>query len=166
MSDKLKNLQDLLEHQIKDLYSAESQIIAALPKMINKATNQKLKDAFNTHLKETEEQKARLEQICNTLGIKPGGEKCKAMEGIIKEAASFMDEKAEQAVMDAGLIAEAQRVEHYEISGYGTAHRYAEQLGHSEIAELLAKTLEEEKDTDEKLNDLAIETINVEAEEA
>ncbi|GHB80810.1 YciE/YciF ferroxidase family protein [Persicitalea jodogahamensis] len=166
MSDKLKNLQDLLEHQIKDLYSAESQIIAALPKMVNKATNQKLKDAFNTHLKETEEQKSRLEEICSKLGIKPGGEKCKAMEGIIKEAASFMDEKAEEAVMDAGLIAEAQRVEHYEITGYGTAHRYADQLGHKEVADLLAKTLEEEKDTDEILNDLAIETINVQAEKA
>ncbi len=166
MADKLKNLQDLLEHQVKDLYSAESQIIAALPKMVNKATNQKLKDAFNSHLKETEEQKARLEEICNKMGIKPGGEKCKAMEGIIKEAASFMDEKAEQAVMDAGLIAEAQRIEHYEITGYGTAHRYAAQLGHKEVADLLAKTLEEEKDADETLNDLAIEEINKKAEAA
>lgn len=166
MSDKLNNLDDLLKHQIKDLYSAESQIIGALPKMINNATNQKLKDAFSTHLKQTEEQKVRLEQVCDILGIKPGGEKCKAMEGIIKEAASFMDEKATEAVMDAGMIAEAQRVEHYEITGYGTAHRYAVQLGYTEVADLLAATLEEEKDTDELLTDLAIETINVKAENA
>lgn len=163
MSDKLKNLNDLLEHQLKDLYSAETQILKALPKMANKATDPKLKQAFNTHLEETQEQKERLVKACELLGIKPEGETCKAIEGLIKEASSFMEEDAEDAVMDAGLIAEAQRVEHYEISGYGTAHRYARQLGHKEVADLLAKTLEEEKDTDEKLNDLAIEKINVEA---
>ena len=164
MSDKLKNLDDLLEHQLKDLYSAETQIIKALPKMVEKATDQKLKDAFNLHLQQTEEQKVRLEKACEKLGITPTGETCKAIKGIIEEASDFMKEDAEDAVMDAGLIAEAQRVEHYEISGYGTAHRYAVQLGHNEVAELLAKTLEEEKDTDEKLNDLAIEKINVKAE--
>ncbi len=163
MSDKLKNLNDLLEHQLKDLYSAETQILNALPKMANKATDPKLKEAFNKHLEETQEQKERLVKACDLLGIKPEGETCKAIEGLIKEASSFMEEDAEDAVMDAGLIAEAQRVEHYEISGYGTAHRYAKQLGHTEVADLLAKTLEEEKDTDEKLNDLAIEKINLEA---
>jgi ferritin-like metal-binding protein YciE len=166
MADKLNNLNDLLEHQLKDLYSAETQIIKALPKMADKATDSKLKQAFNTHLEETQKQKERLEKACDILGIKPQGETCKAIEGIIKEASSFMEEKAGKEVMDAGLIAEAQRVEHYEISGYGTAHRYARQLGHDEVAELLAKTLEEEKDTDEKLNDLAIESINVAAAQA
>ncbi len=166
MSDKLNNLDDLLKHQIKDLYSAESQIIGALPKMIDNATNKKLKEAFSKHLEQTKEQKVRLEKACDILGIKPGGENCKAMEGIIKEAKSFMEEKATPAVMDAGMIAEAQRVEHYEITGYGTAHRYAAQLEYKEVADLLAKTLEEEKDTDELLNDLAIETINIQAEKA
>ncbi|GAB2773308.1 ferritin-like domain-containing protein [Rhabdobacter roseus] len=161
---KLKTLDDLLEHQLKDLYSAEVQILAALPKMMDKATDKKLKKAFETHYQQTQEQKERLEKACEILGVNPKGETCKAMEGLIKEASEFLKEDAEDAVMDAGLIAEAQRVEHYEISGYGTARRYAEQLGHSEVADLLAQTLEEEKDTDELLNDLAIESINEKAE--
>ncbi len=163
MADKLKNLNDLLEHQLKDLYSAETQLIEALPKMADKATDPQLKKAFQSHLEETKKQRERLEKACNILGTKPDGEFCKAIEGLIKEASSFMNEKAEKEVMDAGLIAEGQRIEHYEISGYGTAHRYAQQLGHKEVADLLAKTLEEEKDADEKLNDLAIEKINAEA---
>ena len=161
---KLKTLDDLLEHQLTDLYSAEVQILAALPKMMDKAKDSKLKNAFETHYQQTQQQKERLEKACDLLGINPKGETCKAMEGLIKEASEFLKEDAEDAVMDAGLIAEAQRVEHYEISGYGTARRYAEQLGHTEVAELLAQTLEEEKDTDELLNDLAIESINEKAE--
>ncbi len=160
MADKMKTLEDLFQDQLKDLYSAESQIIEALPKMKEKATNSDLKQAFEKHLEETKEQKQRLVQICDQLGIKPGGEKCKAIEGIIKEAEEFIGKDAESEVRDAGLIANAQRVEHYEIAGYGTAHQYATELGHDKIADLLSKTLEEEKDTNEKLNDLAIERVN------
>ncbi|HEV7350238.1 ferritin-like domain-containing protein [Telluribacter sp.] len=164
MSGKLKNLDDLLVHQLQDLYSAETQIIEALPLMQEKAQNEKLKKAFQLHLEQTKKQKERLEKIGKLLNIKMQGEKCKAMEGIIKEAQSFLKEDASAEVMDAGLIAEAQRVEHYEIAGYGTARHYAHELGHNEAADLLSQTLEEEKDTDEKLNDLAIQRINVKAE--
>jgi ferritin-like metal-binding protein YciE len=164
MSGKMKTLDDLLEHQLQDLYSAESQIIEALPLMKEKASDPQLKKAFETHLQETKKQRERLEQVAKLLGIKTQGDKCKAMEGIIKEAQSFMKEDADKNVMDAGLIAEAQRVEHYEIAGYGTARRYAHELGHNEAADLLAQTLEEEKDTDELLNDLAIQKINIKAQ--
>lgn len=156
----MKNLQDLFEHQLQDLYSAETQIIAALPDMEKKASNTKLKKAFKQHLEETKVQQDRLKEACEKLDINPKGEKCKAIAGIINEAKDFISEGAEKEVMDAGLIANAQRVEHYEIAGYGTACHYAKMLGHTEIAELLATTLEEEKDTNEKLNDLAIEKIN------
>ncbi|UII21151.1 YciE/YciF ferroxidase family protein [Fulvivirga ligni] len=157
---KMKTLQDLLEHQLKDLYSAETQILDALPKMIDKASNSSLKKAFESHMEETKGQKQRLEQACKVLDIDPDGEKCKAIAGIISEAADFMKENAEPEVMDAGLIAQGQRVEHYEIAGYGTALHYAKKVGAQEVADLLAETLEQEKDADEKLNDLAIEKIN------
>lgn len=156
----MKNLEDLFEHQLQDLYSAETQIIAALQEMEKKASNAKLKKAFKEHLEETKGQQERLKEACSKLDINPKGEKCKAIEGIIKEAKDFISEGADKEVMDAGLIANAQRVEHYEIAGYGTAYHYAKMLGHNEIAELLGATLEEEKDADEKLNDLAIEKIN------
>ncbi len=156
----MKKLQDLFEHQLKDLYSAESQLIKALPKMAEAASDSKLKKAFEDHLKETENQLKRLEEICKELDIKPTGEKCKAMEGLIKEAESFIKEDADKEVKDAGLIAEAQRVEHYEISGYGTATRYAKELGHDKIAEKLHKTLEEEYGADEKLNKMAEGRLN------
>jgi ferritin-like metal-binding protein YciE len=160
---ELKNLKDLFVHQVQDLYSAEDQLIKALPKMIDSTSNSKLKKAFEKHLKETEKQKERLEQICDTLGVKPGGEHCKAMEGLLKEGQDFMKMKADDAVMDAGLIASAQRVEHYEIAGYGTARRYAMQLGEDKIEKLLSQTLEEEKKTDELLNDIAENTVNEKA---
>lgn len=156
----MKNLEDLFEHQLQDLYSAEAQIIAALPEMEKKASHAKLKQAFNEHLKETKVQQERLKEACEKLGINPKGEKCQAIEGIINEAKDFISEGADKEVMDAGLIANAQRVEHYEIAGYGTALHFAKMLGHTEIAKLLEATLEEEKDADEKLNDLAIEKIN------
>ncbi|WP_247235371.1 ferritin-like domain-containing protein [Telluribacter sp. SYSU D00476] len=164
MSGKMMKLDDLLEHQLQDLYSAENQIIEALPLMQEKASNPQLKKAFEMHLEQTRQQKERLEKVAELLDIKIKGEKCKAMEGIIKEAQSFLKEDASPEVMDAGLIAEAQRVEHYEIAGYGTARHYAEELGHKEAAQLLGQTLEEEKSTDEKLNKLAIERVNVKAE--
>lgn len=159
----MKNLQELFEHQIKDLYSAEKQIIEALPKMESKATDNKLKEAFQNHLEETQKQKRRLEEICETLKIKPEGEKCKAMHGLIQEVESFMEEADHDDVMDAGLIAEAQRVEHYEISAYGTAVRYAKELGHSKIAAKLQETLDEEYEADEKLDGLAEGRLNKEA---
>ncbi|HZJ20191.1 MAG TPA: ferritin-like domain-containing protein [Pricia sp.] len=159
----MKNLEQLFEHQLKDLYSAEKQLIEALPKMAEKANDSKLKDAFESHLEETKGHKKRLEEICDELDIEPTGETCKAMEGLIKEAKSFIDEAEDDDVMDAGLIAEAQRVEHYEISGYGTAVRYAKELGHKKLAEKLQKTLDEEYDADNKLDKLAEGRLNEEA---
>ena len=136
----MKNLKDLFEHQLKDLYSAETQMIEALPKMAKHAHDKKLKEAIESHLEETKKQKKRLQEVCDDLGIKPTGEECKAMKGLVKEADSFLKEDANPDVRDAGIIAEAQRVEHYEISGYGTVIRYAKELGHKNIADKLAKT--------------------------
>lgn len=161
---KLKTLDDLLEHQMKDLYSAEKQIIDALPKMIKSTEDAKLKKAFETHLEETKGQKARLEQACEILGISPGRIKCKAMEGLVEEGEEAIDENATPEVKDASLIAAAQRIEHYEIAGYGTAAHYAERLGHQEVAKLLRQTLEEEQKTDTLLNKLAKNSINQKAE--
>ncbi|AFL82570.1 hypothetical protein Aeqsu_3135 [Aequorivita sublithincola DSM 14238] len=159
----MKKLEDLFEHQIKDLYSAETQLIDALPKMAKAANDKKLKKAFEDHLEETKKQKERLEKVCDELGIKPGGETCKAMKGLIKEAEGFIEEDASKEVRDAGLIAEAQRVEHYEISGYGTAVRYAKELGHDKIVTLLQATLDEEYAADDKLNDMAEDRLNKKA---
>ncbi len=159
----MKNLKDLFEHQLKDLYSAESQLIKALPKMAEKATDSKLKKAFENHLEETKKHKTRIEEICKDLDIKPDGEKCKAMEGLIKESEGFMEEAETDDIMNVGLIAEAQRVEHYEISGYGTAVRFAKELGHAKIAEKLQKTLDEEYDADTTLDDLAENRLNKKA---
>ena len=156
----MKNLKDLFEHQLKDLFSAENQLLEALPKMKNHATDDKLKNAFEKHMKETEGHVKRLEEICDKLGIKPTGETCKAMKGLVSEAESFLKEDTEKDVRDAGLIAEAQRVEHYEISGYGTAVRYARELGHDDIAKKLQKTLEEEYKTDDLLTEMAEKRIN------
>lgn len=159
----MKNLEDLFQHQLKDLYSAESQLIKALPKMQKKANDEKLKQAIEKHLEETKEQKNRLKEVCDELGIKPTGEECKAMKGLIEEAESFLKEKADDDVRDAGIIAEAQRIEHYEISGYGTAVRYAKELGHKEIAKKLQKTLDEEYKTDQDLTKMAESRLNREA---
>jgi ferritin-like metal-binding protein YciE len=161
---KLESLDDLFLHQIKDLYNAEQQLTKALPKMAEKATSPKLKTAFKDHLKETETQIKRLEQVFETIGEKAKGEKCKAMEGLLKEGEDFMKEDASNEVMDAGLIASAQRVEHYEIAGYGTACTYAKTLGHTEALNLLKENLAEEKKTDEKLTDLAESSINKKAQ--
>lgn len=159
----MKTLEDLFEHQLKDLYSAESQLIKALPKMVNNAKDEKLKKAFESHLEETKNHKQRLEDICKELNIKPGGETCKAMEGLIKEAEGFIAEKPDADVLNAGLIAEAQRVEHYEISGYGTAVRYAKELGHKNIAKILKETLDEEYGADDKLTKMAESRLNKKA---
>jgi ferritin-like metal-binding protein YciE len=162
MSGKLKNLKDLLEHELKDLYSAENQITEALPKMAKAAQNPKLKKAFEEHLKETQNQIKRLQQVASEIGIDIKGEECKAMKGLIKEGEDMMKEKAEETVRDAGLIASAQRVEHYEIAGYGTVVNYLQMLDFQDAADLLAETLDEEKEADEKLTAIA-EEVNAEA---
>lgn len=159
----MKNLNDLFEHQLKDLYDAENQLVKDLPKMKKHAVSDKLKKAFDSHLEETKTHVERLENICDQLGIDPSGEKCKAMEGLIKEAESFLKEDVDKKVMDAGLIAEAQRVEHYEIAGYGTAVRFAQELGHDDIADQLKETLDEEYDADDLLTELAETRLNKKA---
>ncbi|RNI29139.1 YciE/YciF ferroxidase family protein [Rufibacter latericius] len=161
---KLKTLEDLFEHQLKDLYSAEKQGIAALTKMIKATEDQKLKQALETHLEETRAQKDRLEQVCELVGTSPGRMKCKAMEGLVEEGEETIEEDATPEVKDAGLIASVQRMEHYEIAGYGTAAHFAERLGHAEAAKLLRQTLEEEQRTDTLLNELAKSYINEKAE--
>jgi ferritin-like metal-binding protein YciE len=160
---KLNTLEDLLVHELKDLYSAETQLVKALPKMAKAASHQELKSAFEDHLEQTEGHVERLTEIAEILGKKLSGQTCKAMKGLVQEGADLISEGAEPAVRDAGLIGAAQRVEHYEIAGYGTARCLADQLGHSEVADLLEQTLEEEKDTDEKLSELATSGINAEA---
>ncbi len=159
----MKNLEELFEHQLQDLYSAEDQLTKALPKMAKNAKDVKLKKAFEDHLEETKEHKSRLEEICKELDIDPKGETCKAMKGLIKEAEDFIKEVKDEDVKNAGMIAEAQRVEHYEISGYGTAVRYAKELGHKDIAKKLQKTLDQEYNADKTLNDLAEKRLNKKA---
>lgn len=159
----MKNLEELFEHQLQDLHSAEDQLTEALPKMIKNAEDSNLKKAFESHLEETKEHKKRIEEICKELGFKSKGEKCKAMEGLIKEAEGFLKEVKDTDVKHAGMIAEAQRVEHYEISGYGTAVSYAKELGHKDVAKKLQKTLDEEYSADKKLNDLAENRLNKKA---
>ncbi|QNJ98827.1 YciE/YciF ferroxidase family protein [Constantimarinum furrinae] len=159
----MKNLQDLFEHEIKDLYSAEKQLIEALPKMVQAASDKKLQDAFSSHLEETKTQFERIQEICDELGVNPGNTKCDAMEGLIEECEGMIKEEAQKDVKDAGLIACAQRVEHYEISGYGTAVRFAKELGHTAIAKKLQTTLDEEYDADNKLDKLAEGRLNKKA---
>src|SRR5882757_8443175 len=163
---KLKTLKDLFHHELKDLYSAEAQLVKALPKMAKAATNEELKAGFEEHLEQTREHIQRLEQIGESLEMALTGHKCKAMEGLIAEGAELISEDAEDSVRDAGLIGAAQRVEHYEIAGYGTARALATRLGQEDIADLLGQTLEEEKETDAKLTELAESAVNAEAETA
>ncbi len=163
-AEKLNSLKDLFEHEIKDLYSAESQLTESLPKMAEKAENPQLRQAFEMHLQETQQQRQRLEQIGQMCGFDVKGEKCQAMEGLIKEGKHMLEMKGDPTVRDAGLIASAQRVEHYEMAGYGTARTYAQQLGLREVADLLEQTLNEEKRTDQKLNDIAINRVNQQAQ--
>jgi ferritin-like metal-binding protein YciE len=159
----LGNLKDLLVEEVKDLYSAEKQLVKALPKMAKAATNAELKQGFVTHLEETEGQVERLEEIFKLLGLAPRAKHCDAMEGLIDEGASVIAEEAEASVKDAALIGAAQKVEHYEIAAYGTARTHAQLLGMQEAMELLEETLEEEKATDQKLTALAESQINFQA---
>ena len=160
---ELESLRDLYIDELKDLYSAEKQLVKALPKMAKNATNPDLKKAFSDHLAQTEGHVERLEQIFESLEASPRGKKCVGMEGLIEEADEMLEEDADEDVLDAGLISKAQHVEHYEMAGYGTVHRWAVTLGESEHAELLEQTLNEEKEADELLTQLAEASINVEA---
>jgi ferritin-like metal-binding protein YciE len=159
----LESLQDLYLEQLKDLHSAERQIIEALPKMIEQTTHPELRRGFEMHLEQTKEQLRRLEQIGQRAGQKLTGHKCKGMEGLLEEGEELMEKRADSDVLDAALIAAAQRVEHYEMAGYGCARTYARLLGLEDDAKLLQQTLDEEGDTDHKLTDLAESVINIEA---
>lgn len=161
---KLNNLQDLLIHELKDIYSAEHQITKALPKMIKACSSERLRAAFEEHLQVTEQQIKRLDNVFKMMGEKASSEHCKAMEGIIKECEAMMSERADKSVMDAALIACAQRVEHYEIAAYGTVCTYAKQLGLQEVEVELGKTLDEEKNADQMLTMIAEKAVNLRAE--
>jgi ferritin-like metal-binding protein YciE len=160
----LENLKDLYVEQLRDLYSAEQQILKALPKMEKAATHDELKAAFREHRSVTEQQVERLEQVFDQLGEKPSGHHCKGMEGLLKEGDEMIGEKGDDATRDAGLIAAAQRVEHYEIAGYGTVRTYADRLGMQDHARLLQQTLDEEGQTDERLTRLAERIVNPDAQ--
>jgi ferritin-like metal-binding protein YciE len=162
---KLKTLRDLFLDELKDVYNAEKQITKALPKMAKAASSDELRSAFKQHLTVTETQIERLEKVFKLIDEPAKGKKCAAMEGLLKEGAEMMDQDAEPAVMDAGLIGAAQRVEHYEIAAYGTLTSFARELGLEKAVALLEETLGEEKETDETLTEIASE-INFEADEA
>jgi ferritin-like metal-binding protein YciE len=157
-----ESLKELYVDELKDIYSAEKQLTKALPKMAKAATSSDLQQGFEEHLEQTKGHVERLEQIFTMLNTKPGGKKCMGMEGLVKEGAEIMGEDFEEDVMDAALISAAQRVEHYEIAAYGTVAAYADLLGEPKHATLLRQTLEEEKETDQKLTELSQE-INLEA---
>jgi ferritin-like metal-binding protein YciE len=163
---KLDSLENLFLHEIKDLLSAEKQLIKALPKMAKGASNPSLKSAIEAHLEQTKGHVARLERIFDILGKTGRAEHCKAMEGLIAEGADLLEEDGAEMVKDAALIGAAQRVEHYEIAAYGTTRTLAEIIGQKEAVELLQQTLDEEKETDAKLTELARNEINVGAEQS
>lgn len=151
--------------ELKDLYSAEKQLVKALPKMVKNATNPQLKKAFSDHLEQTEGHVDRLEKIFDMLGETSRGKKCKGMEGLIEEAKELLDEDASEEVLDAGLISKAQHVEHYEMAGYGTVRTYAQQLGLNDQAMILQQTLDEEGEANDLLTQIAESSVNLEAEE-
>jgi len=161
---KLSSLDDLLIHELQDIYDGENQILKALPKMIEATSTPELKDAFQTHLRQTEGHVRRLEDAFRLLGKDAKGQKCAGMAGIIAEGEKTMKENIEPSVLDAALIAAAQKVEHYEIASYGCVSTYADMLGYNQVHDLLGQNLSEEEATDEKLSALAESLINVEAE--
>lgn len=164
MAAAMKSLEDAFVHELQDMLSAEQQIMKALPKMSKKASNPDLKKAFDEHLHQTERQAERLKEAFQSIGKSSKAHKCEGIEGIIKEGESMLKGSAEPEVIDAALIAAAQKVEHYEIATYGTVCQWAEQLGFDEAHELLGENLSEEKATDSKLSQLAKKSINVQAE--
>ena len=159
----MKNLEGLFQHFVKDMYHAEKQILRTLPKMARKAQSKQLKDAFERHQEETEQQVANLEKVFEHLEMKPRGVTCEAMQGIIEEGKQLMEEAPEGDTLDAALIASAQAVEHYEISRYGTMIAWANALGMSQVTRLLQENLKQEKAADEKLTGLALRGVNQQA---
>ncbi len=160
---KLDTLKKLYVEELRDVYNAENQLLKALPKMAKGASSDELKQAFETHLEQTQGHVERLDEIFEALGEKATGKTCKAMQGLIEEGSEMLEEEGEDSVIDAGLIGAAQRVEHYEIAAYGTLRGFAELLGEEDAVELLQQTLDEEGETDKLLTDLAEDIVNPEA---
>ena len=160
---KLNSLNKLYLEELRDLYSAETQLVKALPKMAKGASSDELKEAFESHLEQTKEHVERLTEIFDRLEEKPTGKTCKAMKGLIEEGSEMLEQEGDESVIDAGLIAAAQRVEHYEIAAYGTVRTFADLLGEDEAAELLQQTLDEEGETDKQLSELAEGIVNEKA---
>jgi len=162
---KLDSLRTLWIEEMRDLYNAENQLLKALPKMAKRASTPELKEAFESHLEETQTHVERLEEIFAKLGKKPSGKTCKVMKGLVEEGSEMLKEDGPDSVIDAGIIAAAQRVEHYEMAGYGAARTFASLLGEDDAEELLQTTLDEEGAADEKLTEIAESIVNEEAEE-
>ncbi|MEY2479964.1 MAG: hypothetical protein QOI04_891 [Verrucomicrobiota bacterium] len=160
---KLDTLHKLYVEELRDIYNAENQLLKALPKMAKAASSEELKTAFEDHLGETKEHVDRLEEIFKGLDENPKGKTCKAMKGLVEEGSEILEEEGEESVLDAGIIAAAQKVEHYEIASYGTVRSWANLLGEEEAADLLQQTLDEEGEADKRLNELAQEIVNPEA---
>ena len=159
----VKSVQDLFVQELRDIYHAERQITKALPRMAKAASSPELKQAFEGHLEQTRGQIERLDQVFEQLDLPKRAKKCEAMEGLVEEARSTMEEIEGESVLDMGMIINAQKVEHYEIAGYGSLVALARQLGHEDVATLLTKTLDEEKETDQKLNKIALAMANPQA---
>ena len=160
---KVTTLDELLEDELKDIYSAETQLLKALPKMAQAAESNDLRAAFETHLEQTRVHAQRIEEICSDLKTTPGGKNCAGMQGLLKEGEEIIQSNAESGPKQAALIGAAQRVEHYEIAAYGTARAHARQLGYLKAIDLLSRTLDEEKETDKKLTKVAENRVNVKA---
>lgn len=160
----MDSLRDLFEHELKDIYYAEKALVKALPKMAKAAGSEKLREGIEEHLEETKHQVERLEQVFEMIDVPARGKKCEAMEGLIAEGSGLLEEDMDADVLDAGIIAAAQKVEHYEIATYGTLCTWARLLGLDDAAELLGETLEEEKQTDLKLSELAESEVNIAAD--
>jgi ferritin-like metal-binding protein YciE len=160
---KLDTLQKLYTNELRDLYNAEHQLLKALPKMAKAASSEELKNAFEKHLEQTKSHVERLEKVFGELDEKPKGKTCHAMKGLIEEGSEILQQDGEESILDAGIIVAAQKVEHYEIAGYGSVRTFAHLLGQNKAAELLQTTLDEESETNELLNRLAESTINPEA---
>jgi ferritin-like metal-binding protein YciE len=157
----MRDLRELLQYEVQDLYSAETQWLEALPKLSTAVKDNKLKQTFSQHLDESRRQKERLEEVANAMKIKPKGVKCEGIEGLIREGQKVMQEnKAGTPVFDAAIIGAAQKVEHYQMAGYGTARTYAQLIGENHIAELLGKCLDEVKNTDRQLTNVALQSVN------
>lgn len=157
---RLETLEDVFHHELKDLYSAETQLLDALPEIANAAESDTLRGAIEMHLEETREHVRRLEEVADMLGMEIRGETCEAMEGLIQEGEELLEDNDSGEALDAALIASCQRVEHYEIAAYGSAATFANELGHEGAARLLGKTLDEEKAADKKLTDIATSRVN------